>query len=115
MPGNHPNAYESYVFLERRAGESTDDLLSGVLHAAAEASGLKDGLGVHEGGAEIHLPDGSVLEAVGFGPMTSELRIGAEAFAVRTDRAMAFWSSDGVLRTLEGTTIREDGCTFKEW
>jgi hypothetical protein len=115
LPGNHPAAYDAFVFVERRTGESTDDLLGGVLLAAAKVSGKKDGLGLHEAGAEIQLKDGAVLEAIGFGPMLEAMKAGALAFAKDTKRHVACWSPTGRLQLEDGRPIQPEDCTVAEW
>jgi hypothetical protein len=114
MPGNLPGAHISNVYIQRFDGETVSALLEGVVECAYEIT-RHDGLGAHEAGAEIRLSDGTVLEAVGFGPAKAELRQGAEEFTRRTNRLLVVWTKDGKLSLFGGREIDSAVDLFYCW
>lgn len=115
LPGQHPNARQSVVFVQRFEGEVTCDLLKGVLLAATEAFAGDNGLGLHEGGGEVRLSSGEVLEAVSFGPRKVEMNAGAKLFADKTDRLLASYDSSGNLRLPSGSVLSETNSEAFRW
>ena len=115
LPGQHPNARQSVVFVQRMDGETIQDLLDGVILAAMEAAGSGDGLGLHEGGAEVRLTTGEVLEAVAFGPKKAELGVGARLFAQRTNRLLATYDASGCLCLQSGVVLSRSNSEALQW
>jgi hypothetical protein len=115
LPSNHPNAWQSVVFIQRFEGEATRDLLKGVLIASAEAAGSDDGLGLSEGGAEIRLKSGEILEAVWFGPKKKELTVGAHRFALQTSRMIAAYDNSGNIALSSGTKLCASNSEAFKW
>ncbi|MBL6749223.1 MAG: hypothetical protein ISP90_01810 [Nevskia sp.] len=115
LPAQHPNARQSVVFIQRMDGEVTRDLLSGVLLAAIDVAGSSDGLGLHEGGAEIRLNTGQVLEAVAFGPKKAELNAGARLFAQKTNRLLATYDAAGFLHLQSGEVLSASNSEALKW
>ena len=115
LPGSHPNAWQNVVFIQRFDGETIRDLMAGVLVAASEATGIKDGLGLHEGGAEIRLKSGEVLEAVHFGPKKKELNAGAHRFALQTSRLIAAYDNWGNIALSSGTKLCSSNSEARKW
>lgn len=115
LPSHHPNAWHSVVFVERFEGEVTSDLLKAVLMAAIEAAGGDQGLGLSEGGAELRLKSGEVLEAVWFGPKKKEMNEGAHLFARQTGRMLATYDGSGHLRLASGELLCSSNSEAFHW
>ncbi len=115
LPSQHPNAWGGVVFVQRFEGEVTGDLLKGVLMAAVEATGCDNGLGLHEGGMEIRLNSGEVLEAVWFGPKRKELNEGARLFARQSGRKLAAYDDTGNICLSSGTVLSESNSEAFKW
>jgi hypothetical protein len=115
LPGNEPGVYGSYVYIQRFNGETIDDLMSGILRAAAEVAGFKHGLGVSEAGAEIRLRTGEILEAVAFGGFDREQMLGAQRFAAQSRRLVAAFAGPGRLVLANGEPLSELGMACYKW
>lgn len=115
LPGQHPNARQSVVFIQRFEGEVTGDLLKGTLLAAIESAGDNTGLGLHEGGGELRLNSGEVLEAVSFGPKKVEMNTGARLFAQKSGRLLAVYDSTGNLLLPTGTVLSASNSEAFKW
>ncbi|WP_147282903.1 hypothetical protein [Pseudorhodoferax soli] len=115
LPSQHPNAWQGVVFVQRFDGEVTSDLLKGVLVAAVEATGGDNGLGLSEGGMEIRLNSGEVLEAIWFGPKRVEMNQGARLFAHQTGRQLAAYDDTGNLCLSSGDVLSEGDSEAFKW